>query len=444
MTAAEGTEVREPLRRDRAGLVALWGANGISALGSAMTSVAIPWFILQTTGSPALTGLVATAMTLGGVLSGLLSGPLIDRFGFKRSSVLTDVASAILIAGFPLLYAAGALPFWLILVLVFVITCMQGPGDAARYALVPGLAHRAGTTIERANGVDRMIAKATLLVGPIVGGVLIAVLGPQNVLVVDAVTFGASAVLVALFVRPRSHDEGAAAAAQTGRTYRADLLVGLRFVFSNAMLLSMVAVVAVANAMDGSLITVVLPVYARDIWGSPTAFGALVSAVGAGALIGAAIFSAIGHRMPRRLTILVGGAGGVVLLYGGLALTPPLGIMLLLALFGAVVAGPIVPLIFSVVQTTTPAEVYGRVFGALQSMSQALAPFVIAIVGFVIEGAGLVPTIVALGGIYLIVLLGMLFNPALRRLDADRTGPPPDGAASAATRPASDRTGFRT
>lgn len=442
MTVTEKTTVHSSSRADRAGLLALWGANGISALGSAMTNVAVPWFILQTTGSAARTGLVATAMTLGAVISGMLSGPLIDRFGFKRSSVLTDVASAFLVAGIPFLYAAGALPFWLILVLVFVITCVQGPGDAARYALVPGLAHRAGTTIERANGVDRVIAKATLLVGPIVGGVLIAALGPQNVLYVDAVTFTASAVLVALFVHPRSHEEGAAAAARTGRSYRADLLVGMRFVFSNALLLSMVTVVSVANALDGSLMTVVLPVYARDIWGSPAAYGTLVSAIGAGALIGAAIFGAIGHRMPRRLVFLVAGAGGAVLLYGGLALTPPLGVMLVLALLGAVVAGPIVPLIFTVVQTATPAEVYGRVFGALQSLSAALAPPVIAVVGFVIEGAGLVPTIVALGVVYLAVTLGMLLNPVLRHLDDERTEPGADRTQPAET--GADRPGPAT
>jgi MFS family permease len=238
-------------------------------------------------------------------------------------------------------------------------------------------------------------------------------------------------VLIALFVHPRSHEEGAAAAARTGRSYRADLLVGMRFVFSNGLLLSMVTVVAVANALDGSLVTVVLPVYARDVWGSPTALGALTSAIGAGALIGAAVFGAIGHRLPRRLIFTVAGAGGALLLYGGLALTPPLGVMLVLALLGAVVAGPIVPLIFTVVQTITPAEVYGRVFGALQSLSAALAPPVIAIVGFVIEGTGLVPTIVALGAVYLAVTLGMLLNPALKHLDDERTGSGVDRPQSA-------------
>ncbi|HEX8510898.1 MAG TPA: MFS transporter [Propionibacteriaceae bacterium] len=433
MTLHDESVTDAPIRGSRTGMFALWGANGVSAMGGAMTNVAIPWFILQTTGSAAMTGLVATAMTLGGLLSGVLSGPIIDRVGFKRSSVVTDVASTFLIAGIPLLYAAGALPFWLIMVLVFVITCIQGPGDAARYALVPGLAHRAGMTIERANGVDRAIAKATLLVGPILGGLLIVALGPQNVLLVDAVTFAASAALVALLVRARTHEEGAAAApTQIGRRYRADLLVGLKFIFTNGLLLSLVAVVSLANALDGALATVVLPVYARDIWGDPTAFGALLSALGAGALIGAAIFGAIGHRMPRRLVFLLGGAAGATLLYGGLALTPPLGLMLVLALVGAAVAGPIVPLVFTVVQTITPADVYGRVFGALQSLSIAFAPLVISIVGFMIEGAGLRRTILALGAVYLAVLLGMLFNPFLRRMDGGRTSGTKPGKAMSA------------
>jgi MFS family permease len=114
--------------------------------------------------------------------------------------------------------------------------------------------------------------------------------------------------------------------------------------------------------------------------------------------------------------------------------------MVVLVLLGGVVAGPIVPLLFTVVQTVTPTDLYGRVFGALQSLSSAATPFVIAIVGFVVEGAGLVPTIVGLGVLYLAVTLGMLLNPALHRLDADRTPPPPPPEGTAAE-PAPDRTG---
>jgi MFS family permease len=264
-----------------------------------------------------------------------------------------------------------------------------------------------------------------MLVGPLVGGVLIATLGAANVLLVDAITFLVSALLIACFVRPVSQADGAAAPPQAGHNYRAELQVGLRFIRSSGVLLPVVFVVAVANALDGSLITVVLPVYTREVWGTPTSLGALVSAIGAGSLIGAAAFGAIGHRMPRRITFLVAGAGGALLLYGGLALTPPLGVMLALVLVGAIIAGPIVPLTFTVVQTTTPPELYGRVFSALQSLSVAFAPFSIATVGFVIEAVGVVPTIVGLGAVYLVVTLGMLLSPSLRRMDVDPSAPAP-------------------
>jgi MFS family permease len=438
MTATRDTAVQGASRADRTGILAMWIANGTSTLGGQMSNVAIPWFILETTGSAARTGLVATAITLGGVLAAVFSGPVIDRLGFKRSSVVTDAIAAVVVAAIPLLHAAGVLQFWQILVLGFLIAAMQAPGDTARYSIMPGLARRAAMTVERANAVDRAVNRGAMLVGPIAGGVLIAVIGPADVLYVQAVAFAVSALLVAALVRPGSHEEGAAAPVRAGRHYWGELSVGLRFVAHNSLLLSIVLVVSVANALDGALITVVLPVYARDVWGSPTSLGALTSAIGAGSLLGAALFGAIGHRLPRRLTVLLGGAGGALLLYGGLALTPPLGLMVVLVLLGGVVAGPIVPLLFTVVQTVTPTELYGRVFGALQSLSSAATPFVIAIVGFVVEGAGLVPTIVGLGVLYLAVTLGMLLNPALRRLDDDRTSPPPEQSGAG---PAPDRTG---
>lgn len=421
MTATEDPAVPPAISADRTGMLALWGANGISMLGGSMTTLAVPWFILATTGSAAKTGLVGTAIALGGMVAPVLSGPLIDRLGFKRASVLTDVADAVLVAAIPLLYAADLLQFWHILVLAFLIQSMNAPGDAARYALVPGLAHRAALTIERANAVDRGIARSTMLVGPLIGGLLIAVIGPTNVLLLDALTFLASALLVALFVRPGSHEKGGAAAAQASRSYRSELLVGLRFVFANGLLLSVVLLVSLANALDAALGAVVLPVYALQVWGSATSLGVLTSAISAGMLIGIAVFGAIGHHMPRRLTVLLGGAGGALFLYGGLALTPPLGVMVVLVVLGGILAGPIIPLLFTVVQSHTPTELYGRVFGAMQSLTAVLPALSMTIVGLLIEGTGLVPTIVALGVLYLVVTLGMLMNPVLRRMDADRT-----------------------
>jgi MFS family permease len=74
---------------DRRPVYALLTAEGISQVGNMMTIVAGPWFVLQTTGSAAKTGLVGAAFALG-LLVPILGGPLVDRLGFRRGSVLAD------------------------------------------------------------------------------------------------------------------------------------------------------------------------------------------------------------------------------------------------------------------------------------------------------------------------------------------------------------------
>lgn len=74
------------------------GATALSMVGNALTFVAIPWFVLQTTGSAARMGLVGGAITLAAVLAGLFGGPIVDRLGFGRTSVLADLTSGAAVA----------------------------------------------------------------------------------------------------------------------------------------------------------------------------------------------------------------------------------------------------------------------------------------------------------------------------------------------------------
>jgi MFS family permease len=97
-----------PAVADRTPIFALLGANAISQVGNMMTTVAVPWFVLQTTGSAAKTGLTAAAIGVGPVLPSILVGPLVDRLGFKRTSVLADLASGATVAAIPLLTAFRA------------------------------------------------------------------------------------------------------------------------------------------------------------------------------------------------------------------------------------------------------------------------------------------------------------------------------------------------
>src|SRR5688572_22254617 len=93
-------------------IVALLTANAISMVGNNLGIVAIPWFVLETTGSAARTGVIAFATVLPTVIAAILGGALVDRFGKKRISVIADLVSAATVAAIPLLYETTGIEFW--------------------------------------------------------------------------------------------------------------------------------------------------------------------------------------------------------------------------------------------------------------------------------------------------------------------------------------------
>ncbi|HUZ85295.1 MAG TPA: MFS transporter, partial [Gaiellales bacterium] len=117
-------------------------ANGVSLVGSQLTVLALPWFVLQTTGSAARVGLTGATQGVSYVVAALLGGAIVDRVGFKRVSVAADLASGTATALIPLLYYSMGLAFWQFLGLVFLATAFSTPGSAARQSLLPDLAAR--------------------------------------------------------------------------------------------------------------------------------------------------------------------------------------------------------------------------------------------------------------------------------------------------------------
>ena len=97
---------------------------------------------------------------------------------------------------------------------------------------------------------------------------------------------------------------------------------------------------------------------------------------------------------------------------------PPLAVAIAAGALGGIISGPINPLYETVIQQNTPPQMLGRVFGTLNALAQAGIPFGAALIGFVVDEVGLVPTIVGMGAIYLGVTLAMFLNPALRPMDA--------------------------
>ncbi|MDP9266319.1 MAG: MFS transporter, partial [Chloroflexota bacterium] len=182
--------------RTRVPLVAMLSADAISMAGNAAALVAIPWYVLQTTGSPSKTGITAAAAIVPVIISGVVGGAYVDRLGYRRASIVADLASFAAVAAIPLLHATVGLAFWQLVLLVFLGALLDAPGVTARASMLPDIAAPAGWSLERVSGAAAAVNRASRLAGAPVAGLLIAFVGPTNVLWIDAATFVFSAAAI--------------------------------------------------------------------------------------------------------------------------------------------------------------------------------------------------------------------------------------------------------
>jgi MFS family permease len=413
-------------RRSRLPIVALLGANAISMTGNVAALVAIPWFVLKTTGSPARTGVTAFAGLLPVVLSGLFGGALVDRIGYRRTSIIGDLTSAATVAAIPLLSTTIGLAFWQLVLLVFLGGLLDAPGGTARTSLIPDVAARAGWSFERATGASAVIERASRLAGAPLAGILIAVVGATNVLWVDAASFLLSAAVIAIGV-PRP---AVLPRAQARGRYLAELREGFAFLRRDRTLGTLVAVVSLTNLLDAVSI-VALPVYAIRIYGTPISLGLMLGAAGAGSVVGALAFAGVGHRLSRRAVFLWGFLF-VTAWYPVAAAFPPLGVLVAVKALSGVASGPLNPVIDTVFFERVPDGMRGRVFGVTQAAAWIAMPLGVLLAGPLVETFGLRATLLLAFACYVAVTISARFLPSLRGLDrpaAARTPTTPPAAS---------------
>jgi predicted MFS family arabinose efflux permease len=411
-------------------LLALLGASAVSMTGDALAAVAIPWFVLETTGSAAKTGIVAGAIGLANVTAALFGGPIVDRLGFKRTSIVADAVSMVTIALIPLLYSTGLLAFWLLLLITFAGALLDGPGAAARRSLVPRLAEAAQTPKERANSAVQSAQYLSMLIGPPLGGALVVLVGATGVLWLDAASFAFSAVAIAAAVPSAGHrmdkgDSHSDDAPRLGR-YMAELKEGLCFVRRDRVLSALVANSVALNLLATPLFTVVLVVYAREVFGSAANLGLMLGCFGGGALAGSALFGAFGHRLPRRV-MLVAGIAGIALPIWILAATASLPVCLAALVIQGIANGQTNPIFFTVLQERTPEVLLGRVNGAMLGSSNAAVPLGAVAYGYLTQALGPRPVLLVAAAGCLLVTFWVLLSPGLRRLGT--AGGPGAGAS---------------
>ena len=178
-------EARQLAPQDRRPLYGWLGAEGVSLVGTRVSMVALPFFVLTTTGSPEKTGLVALAELLPLVVLKVLGGPVIDRIGARRVAISCDWGSLAVVGAIPFLHGSGHLSFPAFVALVAVAGALRGPGDAAKSTMTPTLAATADVPLERVTGLSSTVERTASMLGAAIAGTLVAVIGPANALVVD-------------------------------------------------------------------------------------------------------------------------------------------------------------------------------------------------------------------------------------------------------------------
>ena len=157
-------------------LLALLGAEVVSTTGSQMTWLALPWFVLVTTGSATRMTLVVAAELIGIGAMALPGGRIIRRYGARRTMLACDGGRGVLIAAIPVLHWSGGLTLPLLLVVVAAVGGLTAPYFAAQRIIVPELLGEDEALVTRASALFQGAIRVTLLLGPVAAGVLIAAL----------------------------------------------------------------------------------------------------------------------------------------------------------------------------------------------------------------------------------------------------------------------------
>jgi MFS family permease len=422
-TATSSTTYRAPL-------IAFLIANVVSLCGTRVSAIAIPWFVLVTTGSPMKTGLVAFVEMTPLVLCKAFGGPLIDRIGGRRISVSADVASAGVVAMIPLLHLLHLLSFPALLVIVAIAGALRGPGDAAKGTLVPDIAAAAKVPLERVTGLESTTERLAGFIAYGVAGGLITLVGTVNALWVDAISFAVCAALIRTWVpRPAvaTVDTSTSSTGDEG-SYLVQLKEGWQFLRKDKLMMPLVLMIAVTNLLDAAIGAVLLPVWIKDHGFGPGHTSLILLSFGITATLFALLASAIGDKIPRKLVFtlafLICGAPRFVLL----AFDAPVWSVMLVYALGGVGAGFINPVLGALFLERIPRPMLGRVSSLSNAIAWTGVPLGGVVAGAAIAGIGLVPALLAAGCVYFVattapVLIGRTENWGGRATRRDRRDP---------------------
>ncbi len=390
---------------------ALWVTSLVSIFGNTLTGIAVPWFVLETTGSATRTGITAAVTIIPVVIATFLGGALVDRTSYRALSVFSDLISAATVAAIPIFYLTTGLNFTGLLVLMFFGAIFDAPGSTARQAMVPPLSKITGIPLERINANFGMIAAASSLFSAPFAGILIAWFGPVNVLWFNAATFIFSGLAVLLFI-PRLKQPAA-----SGESFSNDVRIGFSYVRNDGLVRTLILGALAVNFLFAPLFGVAIPWFANQELQSVRSLGIMLGGEGLGALAGAFLYGKYGLRFKRR-TFLIAALVFLSAPLFPLAFASNVWMCTALLTVIGVGSGLVNPMIGTFLQVTTPEQFMGRVMGLVRAGAMVAQPAGLLLGGTIIALMGFSNSMLLLAFLMTSVSLAIALSSALRGLDS--------------------------
>lgn len=386
-----------------------WLGQTVSALGDRVTAVALPAVVLSLGGGAGDLARLAAWSTGAQLALLLLGGVLVDRLPRRAVLLAMDLVRAVLlgVTAWHLARGNGSIPA--LVALAAALGACNALFYPATASILPELVEE--HQLVPANALRNLSNQLSGVIGPALGGTLVALGGAGFALGVDALSFALGALGLFL-MRPRARPARSASSLPLWREF----LEGFRLILASTWLWLTIALFALVNVFFGGLNVVVLPLYAREVLGGGQTLGWLYAAQAAGAVLAALVLGRVG-RVRRRGVVAYAAVVGQGLAVVLLALVGSLPLAVLASLVGGACLTVFGVVWEATLQERVPTEALGRVASVDMLGSIALLPLGFVLVGRAVEALGVTASALGCGLVVaLLALLGLLTR-AVRELE---------------------------
>jgi len=395
----------------------LWSGQTISRLGDSLYRIALSWWVLEKTGSAAAMGTVNIASMIPMLIFMLFGGVIVDRLPRPLVMFVSDLLRGLLVGGVAILAALNLLEVWEVFVASAIFGTVSAFFEPAYIAIFPEMI--TAENLPSANSLTALSGEVTGIVGPSLGALLVAAGGTPITFGLDAVSFFISAIaLVPLLKGNLTFETLKAAPARVAQTnIWTDLVSGLKTVAGSPWLWVTITVAALANMMEGGVISTSLPFLISDTWHlGVESLGFIYSAISVGA-VGTALVMGNWKKLRKRGPIAYFSWFTIGIMIVVLGLQKNLNVSLIVAAIIGMAATCFGLIWTNSLQELVPREKLGRVSSIDYMGSYALMPIGYAVAGWATDKYGAAPVFVVGGAVVAALALLALLHPSIRRMD---------------------------